>query len=332
MDFPQVCAADQTQETTRTSPWGFPVLYLGWAYLFWAPILGSESSVWSGTNLVLFLVGGASPLLAGLTMAWLTGGRDQVRDLGRRLVDVRRIAGRWWLFVLGYWLLFDLVMAAVAFALGVSDRPLDVAWELAREPGRLGFLLLLSFVFPAVEEIGLRGYWLDRLQERFTPAIAGLINGATWAVWHTPFVLFPGYYANTTFNPQLTWWLPMIVCDTLLFVWVYNRTGRSILAVLLLHGMMNFTGEVLGISADMYPFVLSGYVLVAIAVVVALHRQAPERRAQPRIGAAILRGAADGVEEGASDGKFARVDPHVEPEAVRRVGIPDAGVGVSEAE
>lgn len=267
---PSVAAA-----LARRSPWGFPVLYLGWSYLWWSPILASDTSVWSGTNLVLFLVGGASPLLAGVAMAWSTGGPERVRDLWRRLVDVRRFRGRWWLFLLGFWLLFNLTMAGIAVALGVSDQPLDVAWALASDPAGLGFLLLLSFVFPAVEEVGLRGYWLDRLQERFTPTVAGLVNGSTWAAWHAPFVLFPGYYDNTTFDPQLTWWLPMIVCETLLFVWLYNRTNRSILAVLVLHGMMNLTGEFLGIAPDMYPFVLTGHVLAAVAAVLAMRRSDP---------------------------------------------------------
>jgi hypothetical protein len=68
-------------------------------------------------------------------------------------------------------------------------------------------------------------------------------------VWHTPLVVFPGYYANTTFDPDLSWWLPLIVFDTLLFVWIYTSTNRSILPVLVFHGMMNLTGELLGISA-----------------------------------------------------------------------------------
>jgi hypothetical protein len=75
-----------------TRPWRFPLVYLGWAFLFWSPIFGSEESVWTGTNLVLFLVGGASPLIAGVTMAWLTGSTERVRDIGRRLIDVRRIS------------------------------------------------------------------------------------------------------------------------------------------------------------------------------------------------------------------------------------------------
>jgi membrane protease YdiL (CAAX protease family) len=151
--------------------------------------------------------------------------------------------------------------------LGVTDRPLNIAWHLFAEPGRLAFLLLLSFVFPAIEEIGLRGYYLDVLQERFNTTAAGLINGAIWAIWHAPFVYFPGYYANTTFNPSLYWWLPMIVFTTLLIVQVYNHTQQCILAVSIFHGMMNFTGEVLGISASMYPFILSGYALLGMLLV-----------------------------------------------------------------
>jgi len=106
------------------------------------------------------------------------------------------------------------------------------------------------------------------LQERFSTTVAGLINGATWAVWHAPFVALPGYYANTTFDPDLSWWMPLIVLETLLFVWVYNGTHRSILAVLVFHGMMNFTGKLLGISPEMYPFVVSGYAIAAGVLVV----------------------------------------------------------------
>ncbi len=100
-----------------------------------------------------------------------------------------------------------------------------------------------------------------------------LSDESVWAIWHAPFVWFTGYYANTTFNPELYWWLPMIVCQTLLIVQVYNRTGRSILAVLIFHGMMNFTGEWLRISPDMYPFMLTGNLLAAVLLVLWWNRK-----------------------------------------------------------
>jgi len=245
----------------------FPLFYLGWAYLFWVPVLLSDESVWAFPNLLWFLIGGASPLLAGLGLAALTGGKAQALDLARRLVDWRRIPGRWWLVILLFWLGLDLAMAGMAIWLGITDSPLDVNTSLFFNPGMLLFLLLLSFVFPAIEEIGLRGYYLETLQQHFGPTTSGLVNGTVWAIWHAPFVWFPGYYANTTFNPELYWWLPMIVCQTLLIVQVYNRTGRSILAVLIFHGMMNFTGEWLRISPDMYPFMLTGNLLAAVLLV-----------------------------------------------------------------
>ena len=245
----------------------FPLFYLGWAYLFWVPVLLSDESVWAFPNLLWFLIGGASPLLAGLGLAALTGGKAQALDLARRLVDWRRIPGRWWLVILLFWLGLDLAMAGMAIWLGITDSPLDVNTSLFFNPGMLLFLLLLSFVFPAIEEIGLRGYYLETLQQHFGPTTSGLVNGTVWAIWHAPFVWFPGYYANTTFNPELYWWLPMIVCQTLLIVQVYNRTGRSILAVLIFHGMMNFTGEWLRISPDMYPFMLTGNLLAAVLLI-----------------------------------------------------------------
>lgn len=243
-------------------------MYLGWAFVFWAPIVTSERSVWSFPNVALFLVGGLSPLLAGILFAWLTRGWEGVADLGHRLVDIGRIRPRWWLILLLYWPAFNLLMGAGALALGVTSTPLEfVSTDRLFDPVALFSIVAFAFIFPVVEEVGLRGYWLDRLQERWSALVAGLINGGTWAVWHAPFVLFPGYYANTTFEPQLSWWLPMLVLDTLILVWIYNNTRRSILAVLLFHAFGNLTGELMGFSPEMYPFILSGYVVVAVLLV-----------------------------------------------------------------
>lgn len=257
-----------TRLARAATPWGFPAIYLGWAFLFWWPIVISETSVWSFPNAVLFLVGGLSPMLAGLGLAWLTQGRAGLRELGRRTVAIRRIGPRWWLILLAFWPTFNLLMAATARAWGIEAAPLEViATDRPFNPVAMAPIVAFAFVFPAVEEIGLRGYWLDQLQARFSALVAGLINGITWASWHAPFVLFTGYYANTTFEPDLAWWMPLLVLEAVILVWVYNHTHRSILAVLCFHGFGNLTGELMGFTPAMYPFVLSGYVVVAAALV-----------------------------------------------------------------
>ena len=251
------------------TPWGFPLLYLGWAFLFWAPIMLSDESVWSFPNVGLFLVGGLSPLLAGLLLAWLTRGWDGLSDIGTRLIEVGRIDPRWGLVIVLYWPLFNLFLAGGALLFGVTAEPLEfISTDRLFDPVALFSLVAFAFVFPLVEEIGLRGYWLDRLQERRSALVAGAINGTAWAIWHAPFVLFTGYYANTTFEPELSWWLPMLVLNTIFLVWIYNNTHRSILAVLLFHAFGNMTGELMGFAPEMYPFILSGYA-VAVVILVA---------------------------------------------------------------
>jgi membrane protease YdiL (CAAX protease family) len=53
------------------------------------------------------------------------------------------------------------------------------------------------------------------------------------------------------------------------FSWIYNNTRRSILAAILFHAMVNFSGEIIAISrrADIYATLLWG--LSAVAIVVA---------------------------------------------------------------
>ncbi|MEF8771461.1 hypothetical protein [Halodesulfurarchaeum sp.] len=60
----------------------------------------------------------------------------------------------------------------------------------------------------------------------------------------------------------------MLVLNAIILVWVYNNIRRSILAVLLFHAFGNLTGELMGFVPEMYPFILSGYAVVAVILVV----------------------------------------------------------------
>lgn len=261
---------DRLSGLARTAtPWGFPVLYLGWAYLFWSPIVVSGSSVWSVPNVAFLLVGGLSPLLSGLGLLWLTQGLAGYRDLRRRVLEVSRISVRWWVFIALFYPVFTLLAAGVAVAVGHTASPLEfVSTSRLFDPGALALLFAVALLFPAIEEIGLRGYWFDQLQARFSALTASLILGAVWAAWHVPLVYMPGYYEGTTFDPDLWWWLPNIVLTAILGTLVYNNTRRSVLAVIGLHFVGNLTGETMGFAPEMYPYVVAGTALVALAVVV----------------------------------------------------------------
>ena len=252
-----------------TTPWAFPVLYLGWAYLFWLPVVLSDASVWTYPNVVLFLTGGSSPLLAGLVLMWIHHGKAGFADLRRRLLDIGRISGRWWLLIVLFYPVFTFCAAAFAIGTGFTTDPLAfIGPDRLFDPGALFFLLAVAFLFPAIEEIGLRGYWFDQLQARWSALVSSLLFGTVWALWHVPLLYLPGYYEGTTFQPELWWFLPSIVLTAIIGTWVYNYTARSVLAVIALHFFGNLTGETMGFAGELYPFVHVGTAIVAFALVI----------------------------------------------------------------
>ncbi len=79
------------------------------------------------------------------------------------------------------------------------------------------------------EEIGWRGFALPHLQRRYSALVSSLIIGLVWAFWH-----FPNFPAFTP--PILAAFVPKVIVMSLIFTWVYNSTGGSLFAVVLLHG------------------------------------------------------------------------------------------------
>jgi uncharacterized protein len=90
---------------------------------------------------------------------------------------------------------------------------------------------------PLNEEPGWRGFALPRLQQRHSPLVASLFVGAVWGLWHLPLHLmgiYPGGAWGAVIRVQE---LPRAV----VFTWLYNRTGGSLLIAVLFHATINTT-------------------------------------------------------------------------------------------
>ncbi|UOY10108.1 CPBP family intramembrane glutamic endopeptidase [Methanonatronarchaeum sp. AMET6-2] len=160
-------------------------------------------------------------------------------------------------------------MAAIAVLIGITSTPIDfIASERLLSLSSLLMLLGFALLFPLIEEVGLRGYWFDNLQARWSALTSSLILGLIWGLWHVPLVYMTGYYADTTFNPELWWWIPSMVLTAIISTWVYNNTKRSVLAVVGLHFMGNLTGETMGFSPEMYPFSVIGTLIIALIIII----------------------------------------------------------------
>jgi uncharacterized protein len=250
--------------------WGFLALSHGWTWGFWAVAASWGVSVWEVPATVFFLLGGAGVFLGGTVMSRVTYGPAGLRDLGRRLVDPARIGPSWWAVALLLYPVLTLAAAGLALVVDGTGKPLDLEAAAARLDHPLGLVALIGFILiigPLPEEIGWRGYLLDRLQVRWNALTASLVLGLVWWSWHLPLFWLPGYFDAFGRAPTPLALLSGILPSAILYTWVYNNTRRSVLAVLLLHFMQNFTGEFLGFAEEAQPMRLGLELALALAVI-----------------------------------------------------------------
>jgi membrane protease YdiL (CAAX protease family) len=230
--------------------------------LSWTPWVFDAAGLWLGTP---FFAGG--PLVAVLVVIAIADGRRGFRQLGSRLIRWR-VGWVWYAVALGLPVLMVLVTGVVTSWLGAPAPDLStIVWA------DVALVLAFRMVNPGDsalgEEPGFRGYALPHLQDRLSPLAAAGVLGVLTAGWHVPLVALG----------NLGWiGLPSTVVITFLYVWLFNRTGGSLLMAMLFHasqgavtfGMLGFTGA----DADRVGHVYFGVLVVAVGAVVGLDRTA----------------------------------------------------------
>lgn len=253
---------------------GNPWLFFGTTYAitwgFWLAAIALGVRFDSAVGLVLLLVGLTGPGIAGIGFVYLVYDEQGRADFWNRLKQVRRVGVRWFLVIL----LIPVAVTVVAAIVDLLVGGPGATWgEGVQEFGVNPLAILPALFFatlpPILEELGWRGYALDRLQLTWSALSASLILGVVWAVWHLPLFFIEGsFQAENVGFGTMGFWLFMIgiVALSVTFTWVYNNTSRSILAVILLHGWVNFVSETLEVGDIFYysHWVLLGVLLTAV--------------------------------------------------------------------
>jgi membrane protease YdiL (CAAX protease family) len=258
--------------STLSSPWLFFVAVFGWTWLFWilAALLGQGMNTAAGA--VLLLLGVLGPMMGGIGFTYLTRDKEGRRDYWRRIIDFKRIGVRWGLVIL----LFVPVLTAIAALLDLLLGGSGGAWgevivNFLSKPWAIIPSALFSSLIPFIEELGWRGYVLDRLQARWNVLVSSLILGVVWALWHLPLFFIKDTYQYNLGAGSPAFWLFMIsvVPLTVVFSWIFNNTRRSTLAVILFHSMVNFTGELFAITprADTFSTLLWFVAAIGVAAI-----------------------------------------------------------------
>ena len=201
----------------------FVLLLFGLCIPIW--VLGSRYDFELFPGFKLFQAGLAMPMLASLILTFSEKGWSGIAALLVRTWDVARIKPRIWfapillvipsLGLINYWVM----------RLGGSDIPAPTFSLIAL----LGYSTVFFMTY--AEELGLTGYAIDPLQERYGALVAAIIVGLVWVGYHVPGFVISGYYTWS----WILWHCIYTIAARVLFVWIYNNSGRSLFSMALCH-------------------------------------------------------------------------------------------------
>ena len=213
---------------------GFFLCAYAFTWALWLPLAAASAGgpEWRLPEQPLRVIGSFGPFAAALLWTAVEQGGPGVRKLLRGLFAAGG-SPRWvavalllpaasWLGALALW--------SLAQGQSASPRP---ALELSSIP--VVFVIILFAGGPLGEEPGWRGFALPRLQVTRSRLAASGILAAAWAGWHLP-LWFMGDR-----SPGYPFWLFLLgtVPLTVLFTWLYDRSGGSVLVAVLFHAAVN---------------------------------------------------------------------------------------------
>jgi hypothetical protein len=220
--------------------------------------------------IVLFIIGGFTPSLVAIGMTWITEGRAAAGSLLKRVIQFR-IGRRWYAILVGVVIIATAAQIAIMRALGQQ-------FDLSRFFAQIGSLLPLIVLGPLSEELGWRGYALDRLQVKLSPLFTSLIVGVAWGVWHLPLFFIPGSTQAESGFPFVGF-LFGVTALSIIFTWAHNNTGGSIWTAVFFHWVYAYSLEVTGTGVErsvLYNWLeYTPYIVIAVIVALATGARGP---------------------------------------------------------
>jgi membrane protease YdiL (CAAX protease family) len=210
-------------------------------------LFAGEVAAW----LPLAMLGVFGPAVAATLVVAREGGWAAVRQLYAGLA-AWRVPVRF--YVIG------LLLPAAALS--------GILW-LLRLAGREGPILyfpdgahLVAAVVVALgEEIGWRGFALPRLQQKLPEFAASGVIGVLWTLWHVPMFVAAGVPLSLLLVMAL-----YFTGGSLLFTWLFNRSGASLVVVVVAHLGAHLNNSHRALPGDVIPLVVQAIVYAALGL------------------------------------------------------------------
>jgi len=207
----------------KSSIVNFLLLLFGLSAPCW--ILGSIYNIQIFPGFKLFQLPLAMPMVAALILVYKEKGGNGVLALLKRTYDFRNI--RPWIWLLPVLLIYP--------GIGLFNNWIVSLTGTSIPPPHFSFAVLLGystvFFMTYGEELGLTGFAIDRLQQDYSALKSGILLGLVWAGYHIPGFIISGYYSFS----WIFWHALYTIASRVLFVWVYNNSGKSLFSMALFH-------------------------------------------------------------------------------------------------
>jgi uncharacterized protein len=221
-------------------------------FVFWGPLAlfkiptisfvsDVKGPAWA---IALYIAGGFVPSLLAIFLTWKKEGPPGLRLLGRRILQFK-LGWRWYMYT------FQVVMIGTAGQLTINKLLGNtfngyLFWTL------LGSFFPLLVLGPLSEEIGWRGYALERLQTRWNALTSSLMIGLVWALWHLPLFRMVGTSQHELGVPFIGFLIKMMA-SSIFYTWLYNNTKKSLWSAILLHWLYTYPALVLSSGITLSP-------------------------------------------------------------------------------
>jgi len=179
---------------------------------------------------ILYILWGLSPTIAAIITAAIFYGESSIKELFSRIVKKFQLK----------WLVILILLQVITYCIGLfiynqfhmikpGDFPLSI---LATIPAAFA----TAFIMNIWEEIGWRGFLLEKIMTRYSLFLSSLAVGIVWGLWHISYFLHNASQNSLQFILVAIFWM---VCSSFIYSYIYVSSKRSILAVGIFHAFSN---------------------------------------------------------------------------------------------
>jgi membrane protease YdiL (CAAX protease family) len=241
---------DKYQHPFRFYSLSLIIPWICWFVAAYLSHLTPSSSIYISIASLLGIIGLVSPMVIAFSM--MLPDPELRSDLFNRLFTFKKIKPIYLLATFFLMLASILLAQGISLLFGYSAEQFNLSHGFSFTAGLFPAWFML-FLAPILEELAWHTYGTDCLRQRFSLFKASLIFAIFFAFWHLPLSFIKDYYQANLAEEGLIHSLNFgvsLIPYVLLMNWLYYKTNRNILVVIVFHISAGFFNEIFSTHPD----------------------------------------------------------------------------------